>query len=288
MAFIDTTRALSERIPARGAIIALVFLATSVVWGLLIQILLGVAVVALALARGQDTAADPLSLMPTWVVALGYSLVVGGMVVIAMVLALLTGRTQEQAFALGLPRRWTWLLAGLAGLSVGLFPGWIAQQLRLHLPFVDLGALDMIADMLTTGPLWERSLMIIAVCALAPLFEEWVFRGFLWDALGRSAPTWVVWILTSVVFAAYHLDPVQSSAVLFTGAVLGWIRWQTGSVWPAVLAHMVNNTLATVAAWAFAGHDEPPTPLWAALVAAVITLALVGPMVWAQRRSKQP
>lgn len=286
MAFTDTTRALTDRLPGTGILIALLFLAVSGLWWLLSQLFIGITAVVLVLVQGGDLGADPMDLVPTWLMALGYGLTVGGMVLVGVVLAPLTGRSQGQAFALDLPLWWTWPLVALSGLSVGLFPGWIAEQLRLYMPHVDLGALDMISDMLTNGPYWERGLMVIAVCVLAPLFEELVFRGFLWDALDRTLPTWIVWLVTSVIFAAYHLDPVQGTAVLFTGLVLGWIRWRTGSIWTAVLAHMVNNSLATVAAWAFASGDEPPTPLWAALLAVALTAALVGPLLLAQRQSR--
>ncbi len=287
--FVQRAAEITDRIPAVGVVVGGLYLLLSLSWWLVSQLLLGVIIVVnLALDGGLTQIPTDLGeLMPTWLMATGYALTVGGMVMVGVVLAPLTGRTQGRAFALALPRWWTVILALLAGLSVGLFPGWVAEQLRLYLPQIDLGALDMISDMLTSGPLWERALMALAVCVAAPLFEELVFRGFLWDALNRSMPAWLVWILTSLIFAAYHLDPVQASAVVFTGAVLGWLRWTTGSVWPGVVMHAANNTLATVAATVWASSEEPLTPWWGAFMAAALTLALVGPTLLV-RRSRPP
>ena len=37
------------------------------------------------------------------------------------------------------------------------------------------------------------------------------------------------------------LDPVRLPGVLLLGLGFGWLTWRTGSIWPAVLAHVVNN-----------------------------------------------
>ena len=171
--------------------------------------------------------------------------------------------------------RAAWVLGGVLGLTAGIFPGWIAEQLRSLLPF-DLGALDMIQSALTEGwwP-WQVG-MALGVAVGAPLAEEFVFRGFLWDALERWLPPVGVWIGTSLVFAAYHMDPVQGLALIPTALVLGWVRWQGGSIWPCVLLHAVNNSLGVAAAHLASSGAEAESSLPFALGALTVTVSLCG------------
>jgi membrane protease YdiL (CAAX protease family) len=52
--------------------------------------------------------------------------------------------------------------------------------------------------------------------------------------------------VASVLFGIIHFDWVQGSFAVFLGLWLGEITDRTGSVWPAVVGHAVNNAGATV------------------------------------------
>ena len=82
-----------------------------------------------------------------------------------------------------------------------------------------------------------------------------------------------------------HLDPVRFPAVLFLGLFLGWLAWRTGSVWPAVAAHAVNNALGS--ALAAGGSSEPGAegPLGATLALLALGLAALAPLVLAWIRA---
>ena len=80
-----------------------------------------------------------------------------------------------------------------------------------------------------------------------PIAEEIVFRGLIYGALGRwLRPGWVI-LVSSVLFALTHLDPVFFVPLLFFGAGLGWARWRTGSLGLPILIHAANNCLAVLA-----------------------------------------
>ena len=136
--------------------------------------------------------------------------------------------------------------AGIGSLSVGWFAGWIGQIISDILPQNTESTLDLMVAVLSQDDPFGRGLFIIAICLSAPLGEELAFRGFLWSQLSRVFPAWGVWLLTSGLFAFYHLDPVQSPALLPTALFLGWLRWRGGSVWYSVLGHVLNNLLASI------------------------------------------
>ena len=96
-----------------------------------------------------------------------------------------------------------------------------------------------------TPSLFAVSLLVMA--ALAPLAEELVFRGLLYGWLdGRWGPT-VAWAVSSLLFAAAHAEPAHVVLVLPLGLWFGFLRWRSGSLWPSLVAHVVNNGMAVVA-----------------------------------------
>ena len=83
-------------------------------------------------------------------------------------------------------------------------------------------------------------LLLVVAVLLAPLVEELVFRGFLFDAWQRRWGWLASAVLTSAVFAVYHR--------LFANAFLGSLVFicvlrRTGSLWTAIIAHAVSNLL---------------------------------------------
>ncbi len=119
----------------------------------------------------------------------------------------------------------------------------------------------------------DPSLVAVEAGLLAPLCEEVVFRGYLQRTLQlRRGPAAAI-LLAALAFAARHLDPVRFPALVFLGALFGWLAWRTGSIWPAVAAHAANNLLATaVALWLRpAAEGAPGVPT---VAEAMVTLVL--------------
>jgi membrane protease YdiL (CAAX protease family) len=93
------------------------------------------------------------------------------------------------------------------------------------------------------------SLAVIA--GLAPLVEELVFRGLLYGWVAGRWGTVAAWIVSSLAFAAAHIEPAHIILVLPLALWFGWLRRRTDSLWPSLVAHMVNNGLAVAAAALF-------------------------------------
>ncbi|MBX2861296.1 MAG: CPBP family intramembrane metalloprotease [Vampirovibrio sp.] len=121
---------------------------------------------------------------------------------------------------------------------------------------VGLGMLlQSVADVagLPTKPPYEDlpvdSLRVLAILAIgvAPMMEEVVFRGLIQTTLYRYFTPWKAICLTAVIFACCHFSYgnllVAQVYVLMMGILLGILRHRSGSVYPGVLAHTLNNTL---------------------------------------------
>jgi membrane protease YdiL (CAAX protease family) len=81
----------------------------------------------------------------------------------------------------------------------------------------------------------------------APIVEELFFRGLFFAALRKRGlgPVWTV-IITAVVFAGFHFEPVRLLILLPSGLLLGWVRAKTGSVGASMVAHGMINAPGAV------------------------------------------
>jgi uncharacterized protein len=75
-----------------------------------------------------------------------------------------------------------------------------------------------------------------------PVGEEFVFRGVVTTALGRYGARVAV-LVSALVFALAHGISIVLPAAFVLGVVNAPMLRRSGSVWPGVVAHGVNNAL---------------------------------------------
>ncbi|MGF1505837.1 MAG: lysostaphin resistance A-like protein [Anaerolineae bacterium] len=143
-------------------------------------------------------------------------------------------------------RRW-WLWA--AGLGVGLAAARIglAYGLFALIPSLEEGAEALAAMLVLPDPgVSEVLLSIFFISLLVPLSEEVFFRGFLHNWLRNRLPMWAAIMISSLAFGLIHFIPVQIITAFLLGAAMAWIYEKSGSLWSAVLLHVVNNGLVAL------------------------------------------
>ena len=87
----------------------------------------------------------------------------------------------------------------------------------------------------------------LVICILAPLVEELVFRGAILRVLLQGCQShWVAIVISALIFAVVHANPIQMPHAFLMGLLLGWMYYRTRSVIPGILVHWVNNTAAYV------------------------------------------
>src|SRR6187200_877246 len=100
--------------------------------------------------------------------------------------------------------------------------------------------------LLTTTP--SIVLFVVFGIAMAPLFEEIIFRGFIFSALSDLLGWRVAVPITTVLFAALHLTQLRGNwpavaVILLVGYVLTIVRQRTNSVIPSVIIHTAYNAM---------------------------------------------
>ncbi len=82
---------------------------------------------------------------------------------------------------------------------------------------------------------------IIALLVIAPLTEELFFRGLVLQGFTQNYGPRRAIVYSALLFALIHLNIYQFVGTFAAGILLGWLRIATGSVWPGVVGHFVNN-----------------------------------------------
>ena len=139
---------------------------------------------------------------------------------------------------------WAWLAAALATPLIGLVSG-----LVISFFIEESDSLRELSEIFRHQGKTGFTAQLILMVALTPaLCEELLFRGYVQSRLTRAFPPVMGILFSSLAFAAFHMDPVHIIAVVPLGLFLGWLTWQSGSLFPAMLAHFGNNLVSVLAA----------------------------------------
>ncbi len=115
----------------------------------------------------------------------------------------------------------------------------------------------------------------LLTCVVAPICEEFLFRGYMFTALRNWKGTLPAAVITGLVFGGVHagsapaLDLIPLAALGFGLCLL--YRY-TGSLYPSIVAHSINNSIAfsSLENWGW----QTPVLLAAALVSIGVAVQL--------------
>ena len=97
--------------------------------------------------------------------------------------------------------------------------------------------------------------LLLMAGVVAPVVEEIFFRGFLFGLYRRRQSLWVAYVVSSVLFTVAHLQPDRmnltqmaglSIGIMLLAMLLAWLYQRTGSLYPSIVAHAVNNATGLI------------------------------------------
>jgi uncharacterized protein len=151
------------------------------------------------------------------------------------------GIAPPAAFGLRAPRRSPFPPAALAYLGYFVFAMAYSALTHPHQKDVtrDLG--------LGHGAIGTIAAALLIIAA-APISEEIFFRGFVFGGLRRSFSFPVAGVASGAIFGLFHYTGPGSLTVVPQLAVLGlalaWVYEETGSIYPTMAMHALNNAIA--------------------------------------------
>ena len=82
---------------------------------------------------------------------------------------------------------------------------------------------------------------VIAIVIVAPIVEEFIFRGLIMTRLSKALPNWLAAGLAAAIFGACHGEFVWFCYAFVLGLLFGLMDLRAGSIWPSILAHLTFN-----------------------------------------------
>ena len=148
-------------------------------------------------------------------------------------------------FSLSPPRPKYLVAALLIGMAAWIpaHEVFVLQNAVVPVPDVILRSNDQMRDAFAGCSLWWLVLLIAVVPAFC---EELFFRGFLLKGLGASTRKWAAIIAAASIFAVFHFLLIKFVLTAGLGILLGYLCWQSRSIWPSIVAHAVHNATAVL------------------------------------------
>jgi len=206
------------------------------VTGFGITIVLGLFVIIVATSAGVPEDAPGMNI--------GLTLVQNAALVGAALFFAAMGSGRPAAADFGLRRSRFWISVGL------LLAVWLGF-LILSAAWAALVSLDqqqeLPEELGADGPLLNVLAVVVLVTVVAPLGEELFFRGFFFGALRNWHGPWPAAALTGLVFGGIHVGSSPLGylvPLMILGAALCLLYEWTGSLYPAIALHALNNSIA--------------------------------------------
>lgn len=130
-------------------------------------------------------------------------------------------------------------------LAISLHPLYVAlgQLIQTFYPLSEnaQAALTPFENIINGTPFWQ----VVLVMAIIPaVCEEITFRGFIFSGLLQNKGRMRAVLLTALIFGFSHGILQQSIAATLLGILLGWVTLRTGSIFPALIVHTINNAMS--------------------------------------------
>ncbi|HSV85470.1 MAG TPA: type II CAAX endopeptidase family protein [Levilinea sp.] len=185
--------------------------------------------------------------------------------------------------------RWRWpgWKVGLLSLviGIGLYPisitlATIFQQVLGYTDLVDPGTVLPT----TVG---AAVLAVIAYAVMAPLCEEFFFRGVMQPVYERRFGKWAV-LFVGFLFIAFHLSLLQGISIILITLALGYVNYQTRSLQASILTHFGANGMAALVITDGVFKTGAQTWLLSPNTIVAGVLIAVLSLIWLLRFTRQP
>ena len=176
------------------------------------------------------------------------------------------------------PVKWpVWVAVLLAAPAGNIMGTALFRLLDYVIPVPQQALEQMSAIMPKDIPVWQLYLFL----GLIPgVIEELAFRGLLLHGLRRKVRPVLLPVVVGIIFGLFHFSLFRIGPTGFLGILLTIIALLTGSVFPGIALHILNNSFAV---WA-ANHGIPVAALdpWH-YVAATVIFALAPWIIYRNR-----
>ncbi len=91
---------------------------------------------------------------------------------------------------------------------------------------------------------FEFFLSFIAIAVTPAIIEELALRGVVLQPLRRYGDKFAI-VVSAMIFSLLHGNMEQIPYTFTAGLMLGYVAIATGSLWPGIIIHFINNAIST-------------------------------------------
>lgn len=96
---------------------------------------------------------------------------------------------------------------------------------------------------------------VLSTAVLPAILEEFIIRGVVMQPLRRFGDKFAI-IASALIFAIMHGNMVQIPYTVVAGIFMGYLAIATGSIWPSIILHFINNFYSVLVMIAYDNGGE--------------------------------
>lgn len=158
---------------------------------------------------------------------------------IIIILLLLKQDISERHLARDRSTRSEAIFWSIAGIFMAFGAQYVAVIIEMNLLGIEPGSenTDMIVELAKATPA-----LILVVAIIGPILEEIVFRMIIFGSLYKRFNFWIAAFISSIVFAAVHIDFEHLLVYTFMGVVFAFLYVRTKRIIVPIMAHVAMNS----------------------------------------------
>ncbi len=165
-------------------------------------------------------------------------------------------------------------------IPVPRFLQWMADNQKNEQKMMDV--------MMSMKGLWDVIFNVLFIGLLTAVVEEFLFRGCIQTIFNKWTKNIHVAIwATAVLFSFFHMDYYGLIPRILLGAMFGYFVAWSGSIWPAVFAHFINNGTIVVLTYLYQNNSTKVSPDSTHVfnsIAYIISIVIILFLFWIYRR----
>jgi membrane protease YdiL (CAAX protease family) len=156
-----------------------------------------------------------------------------------IILLLIRKDMEDRYLTRGRSTRSKALLWSIAGIFMAFTAQYFAVLIEVSVFGIEPGSenTEMIVELAKATPA-----LILVVAVIGPILEEIIFRMIIFGSLYKRFNFWIAAVISSVFFAAVHLDFEHLLVYTFMGVVFAFLYVKTKRIIVPIMAHVALNS----------------------------------------------
>lgn len=162
---------------------------------------------------------------------------------IPLIMVIYTKRSIKKTYSFNLAKLTRTLGSVLLFIGAFLMENILSTMLYQFFPEAFEDTNSGLLELLGGDNIWIAFLVVAVTPAIC---EEMMFRGFILSGFRSKYRKWTSIVLSAFIFGVYHTSLIRLVPTMMLGICFAMIVYYTGSIFPAMAMHCLNNSIAVV------------------------------------------